>query len=166
MDENGLEWRRVARKEHLGRTKMLKKLFEQRKMRLRPFCNTGHHLICNSVFRGAKIRSSDLGGIWSSVGFQLFIGKQSIWADHSPIAWEKFKYHDLHQAFDWEHLRNEKEFFSRWTEYVENMLNPVRATPTDTCDTIDFGKEEVFKSTEVAAATRIESGKDAGENEI
>ena len=47
VDGSGLEWWRVVRKEHLGGTKMLKKLFEQRKMRLRSCCKTGHHLICN-----------------------------------------------------------------------------------------------------------------------
>ena len=41
------------------------------------------------------------------------------------------------------------------------------ATPTDTCDTIDFGKEEVFTSTEVAAAIRgLKSGNAAGKDEI
>ena len=32
------------------------------------------------------------GGIWLSVEFQLFIGKQSILANHLPIAWEMFCY--------------------------------------------------------------------------
>ena len=47
------------------------------------------------------------------------------------------------------------------------MLNPVRATPTDTCDTIDFGKEEIFSLTKVAAVIRgLKSGKVAGEGKI
>ena len=46
-------------------------------------------------------------------------------------------------------------------------MNPVRATPIDTCDTIDFEKEEVFTLTEVAAAIQgLKSGKAADENEI
>ena len=36
VGENGLQWRAIVRKEHLGGTKRLKKLFEQRKMRSRP----------------------------------------------------------------------------------------------------------------------------------
>ena len=44
---NGLEWRVIVRKEHLGGTKRLKKLFEQRKMRSRPGYRTDRHLICN-----------------------------------------------------------------------------------------------------------------------
>ena len=51
-------------------------------------------------------------------------------------------------------------------EKTEDLLNPVRAAPTDTCDTINFGKE-VFTSTEVAAAIRgLKSGTAAGEDEI
>ena len=46
-------------------------------------------------------------------------------------------------------------------------MNTLRATPTDACDTIDFGKEEVFTLTEVAAAIRgLKSGKTADEDEI
>ena len=50
----------------------------------------------------------------------------------------------------------------------ENTLeNPVRATPTDKCDTIAFGKEEAFTSTEVAVAIqRLKSGKAADEDKI
>ena len=47
VGENGLEWRAIVRKEHLGGTKRLKKLFEQRKMRSRPGYRTDRHLICN-----------------------------------------------------------------------------------------------------------------------
>ena len=47
VGENGLEWRAIVRKEHLGGTKRLKTLFEQRKMRSRPGYRTDRHLICN-----------------------------------------------------------------------------------------------------------------------
>ena len=64
-------------------------------------------------------------------------------------------------------LRDKKEILSRCREFFEDLLNPVRATPTDTCDTIDFGKEELFTLIEVAAATwGLKSGKAAGEDEI
>ena len=47
------------------------------------------------------------------------------------------------------------------------MLNPVRETPTDTCNTIDFGKGEVFILTEVATAMRrLKFEKAASEYEI
>ena len=64
-------------------------------------------------------------------------------------------------------LRDEKEILSRWKEYFEDLLNPVKATSTNTCDTINFGKEEVFTLIEVAAAVRgLKSGKSAGKDEI
>ena len=47
MGGNGLAWRAIVRKEHVGGTKRLKKLFEQRKMRSRPGYRTDRHLICN-----------------------------------------------------------------------------------------------------------------------
>ena len=48
VGENGLEWQAIVRKKHLGGTKRLKKLFEQRKVRSRPGYRTDRHLICNS----------------------------------------------------------------------------------------------------------------------
>ena len=55
----------------------------------------------------------------------------------------------------------------------ENILkcqlraDQVRATPTDTWKSIDFGKKEIFTLTEEAAAiSRLKSEKDAEENEI
>ena len=106
-------------------------------------------------------------GIWSSVGFQLFIGQQSILANHSPIAWKSLSTTTSIKDSTENILRDEKKIISRWREYFEDLLNPVRATPTDTCDTIDFRKEEVFTLTEVAAAIRgLKSRKAAGEDEI
>ena len=37
--------------------------------------------------------------VWSSVGFQLFFGKQNILADHPPFTWQKIEYHVLHEGF-------------------------------------------------------------------
>ena len=64
-------------------------------------------------------------------------------------------------------LRNKKEILSRWREFFENLSNPVKITPTDTYNTIDFRKEEVFTLTEVAAAIQgLKFGKAAGEDEL
>ena len=47
------------------------------------------------------------------------------------------------------------------------MLNLLRATFTDTCDTIDFEKKEVFRLTKMAADIQgLKSGKVAGNDEI
>ena len=64
-------------------------------------------------------------------------------------------------------LSDENEIFSPWREYFEDLLNSVRATSTDSCDTIDFGKEEVFTLAKVASAIReLKSGKATGKDEI
>ena len=39
-------------------------------------------------------------------------------------------------------LRDEKEILSRWRENFEDLLNLVRETPTDTCDTIGLKSYE------------------------
>ena len=86
------------RKEHVVGTKIYKKPSEQRKMLSRPCCKTGHHLICVSCIlrreklqlrQAVELHEEKFRRVWSSVKFQLFIGKQSILADHSPLAWEK-----------------------------------------------------------------------------
>ena len=51
-------------------------------------------------------------------------------------------------------LSDEKKFLSRWREYFEILLNPVKATLTDACDVIDFRNKEVFTLTVVAATIR------------
>ena len=64
-------------------------------------------------------------------------------------------------------LRDEKEILLRWREYLEDLLNLVRAKTKDTCATIGFGKEEVFALTKVAATIQgLKFGKAAGEDEI
>ena len=64
-------------------------------------------------------------------------------------------------------LRDKKEIFSQSQGYFQDLLNSVRATPTDMCLMIEFGKEDVFTLTEVAAAIRgLKCRKAAGEDEI
>ena len=59
-----------------------------------------------------------------------------------------------------------KSFYDK-ENAIEDLLNPVRATLTETCDSIEFGKEENFIMTEEAAAIpELKSGEVAGENKI
>ena len=80
MGENGLQWRAIVRKEHLGGTKRLKKLFEQRKMRSRPLLQ--ERSSSDLQFRYTEARKAATSAVkksrrshgksLSSVGFQLF----------------------------------------------------------------------------------------------
>ena len=70
--------------------------------------------------------------VWLSVGFQLFFGKQSILADHPPFTWQKIQCHVLHQDSAGNILTDENEILSRWREYFESHLNPVKASTRDT----------------------------------
>ena len=61
-------------------------------------------------------------------------------------------------------LRDKNVILSRRREYFEDLLNPVKATHTDTSDTINFGKEKAFTLTKVAVVIKaLKSGKAAGE---
>ena len=84
--------------------------------------------------------------VCSLLGFQLFIGKQSILVDQLPLSWELMGKTQVRQPSSrilQEISSRIKEIFSRWREYFKDVLKPVMATSTgsDKCDTIDFGKK-------------------------
>jgi len=65
------------------------------------------------------------------------------------------------------HLIAENEILSRWREYFEDILNPVKTTNNHTHEPICFVEEEVFTAREVATTIiRLKSGKAANEDEI
>ena len=62
-------------------------------------------------------------------------------------------------------LMDENEILSRWREYFEDLLNPVKASTHDTHEETHLG--EVFTAAKVTTAIKgIKSGKPAGEDEI
>ena len=62
---------------------------------------------------------------------------------------------------------NENEILSRWREYFEDLLNPVKASTRDTHKVKHLGEEQVFTAAKVATTIkRIKSKKAAGEDEI
>ena len=55
---------------------------------------------CTEALKSGNFGSKEIqevkGRVWSSVGFQLFFGKQSILADHPLLTWQKIECHVLH----------------------------------------------------------------------
>ena len=70
--------------------------------------------------------------VWSSVGFKLFFGKQSILADHPPFTWQRSSvtYSIKHSVGNI--LMDQNEIVLRWREYFEDLLNPVKASTRNT----------------------------------
>ena len=62
-------------------------------------------------------------------------------------------------------LTDENEILSRWREYFEDLLNPVKTSTRDQWEVAHLGEEEIFTAAEVATAIkRIKSGKAASED--
>ena len=49
-------------------------------------------------------------------------------------------------------LTDENKILSRWREYFEDFLNPVKASTRDTHEVTHLGEDEVFTAAEVATA--------------
>ena len=89
------------RKEHLSRTKMLQKLSEQRKMRLKALLQNRSSFDLQSRYLEARkvaAQAVKMSKEYSCKEFGCWLDfkySSAILANHSPIAREKFKYHDF-----------------------------------------------------------------------
>ena len=65
--------------------------------------------------------------VWSSVGWISTIFRQeSILADHPPFTWHSVTHSIKDSAGNI--LADENEILSRWREYLEDLLNPVKVS--------------------------------------
>ena len=92
--------------------------------------------------------------VWSSVGFQLFFGKQRILEDHQRLRRKISRVTYSINDSTGNILTVENEILSRWKEYQKNLLNEVKATTRDTQEMIRFAEEEVFTAAEVVTAIK------------
>ena len=108
-----------------------------------------------------------MGKIWSSVGFQLFFGKQVFWQTIRRLRGKRSSVTYSIKDSAGNTQTDENEILSRWREYFEDLLNAVKASTRDTHKVTHLGEEEVFTTAEVATAIKgIKSGKAAGDDEI
>ena len=111
-------------------------------------------------FRGAKSCSSGsknvertlFGAVWLSVEFQVFIGNKVFCLTTRRLRGKNLGITTSTKNSTGNILRNVNKILSRWREYFKDLLNPLKATAIDTCDSVDFGIEEVFILKEMATA--------------
>ena len=105
-----------------------------------------------------------MGRVWSSVGFQLLLGKQNILADHSRLRGKRSSVTYSMKDSACNILTDENEILSRWREYFEDLLNPVKASIRDTSR--GRGSFYYCRSDNDNNIKGIKSGKAAGEDEL
>ena len=105
--------------------------------------------------------------VWSSVGFQLFSANKVFWQTIRRLRGKRSSVTYSIKDSAGNILTDENEILSRWREYFEGLLNPIKASTRDTHKVTHLGKEEVFTVAEVTTTIKgIKSGKAAGEDEI
>ena len=73
-----------------------------------------------------------MGRVWSSVEFQLFFGKKVFWQTIRRLRGKRSSVtHSIKDSAD-NILTDENETLSRWRQYFEDLLNPVKASTRDT----------------------------------
>ena len=161
------------RKEHVGETKMLRKLFEQSKMRLGPCCKTGSSTDLQSRFSEARKAATQAVKLTQ----KRYCKEFGCWLDSNyssvnKVFWQTIcLLHGKSLSTKTKSLNTTRIQLSTSSRLRRKSFhvgeNTLRTTPDDTCDTIDFGKEKIFQLTELAAAIRVlKSGKAAGKDEI
>ena len=77
--------------------------------------------------------------VWSSVECQLFFGKQ-FWQTICRLRGKRSIITYSIKDSDGNILRDENQILSRWKEYFEDLLNPVKALTRDTHEVTHLGE--------------------------
>ena len=130
---------------------MLKKLFEQKKMLLRHYCKTGHHLVCNpSIPRREKLQLWQEKWFeehsWEEFGSRLYSNylpeNTLFWPAICRLRGKSFSTSTSIRDSDGNSLRDVKEDLSPWRECFEDLLNSVKATALTHAIRLILGKRK------------------------
>ena len=176
MGENGLEWRAIVRKEHLGGTKRLQKATRAKKDAFKAWLQDRSSSDLQSQYteerkaetlavKKSKEKSREEFG--RRLDSNYFSANKVFWQTIRRLHGKRLSITYSIKDSDGNILTNENEILSRWREYFEDLLNPVKASTRDTHEVTHLGEDKVFTAAEVATAIKgIKSGKAAGEDEI
>ena len=82
-----------------------------------------------------------MGRVWSLVGFQLYFGEQAFWQTIHCLRGKRLSVTYSIKDSAGNILTDENEIVSRWREYFEDLLNPVKASTRDTHEVTHLGEE-------------------------
>ena len=175
--ENGLEWRAIVRKRTPWWNQEVKEAIRAKKDAFKAWLQDRSSSDLQSRYTEARkaatsaVKKSKEGSHGKSlvVGWIPTIFRQTKYFGR-PSAVYVAKRSSITYSIkdsDGNILKDENEILSRWREYFEDLLNPVKASTRDTHEVTHLGEDEVFTAAEVATAIKgIKSGKAAGEDEI
>ena len=147
VGENGLEWRAIVRKEHLGGTKRLKKPLEQRKFKAWLQDRSSSYFLSRytEARKAATLavkKSKEKS--WEEFGRRLdsnyFSANKVFWQTIRRLRGKRSNVTYSIKDSDGNILTDENEILSRWRKYFEDILNPVKASTRDTHEVTHLGK--------------------------
>ena len=167
-----LEGRRVARKELLGGTKKLKKLFVRKKWPIRPGLQISHHLnFVRSTLKARKTAATKVKlskeRAWKEFGERL----DDDFKTANKMFWQTIRFlreKRSRGAFFIEDsngvtLKDQDAILNRWRDYFSDLLNPVDATPVQ----IQVEEDIQIAGADVNAVIKsLKTGKALGEGDI
>ena len=164
MGENGLEWRAIVRKRTPWWNQEVKEAIRAKKDAFKAWLQDRSSSDLQSRYTEARksgnfgskeIQREVMGRVWSSVGFQLFFRQTKYFGRPSAVYVAKRSSitYSIKDS-DGNILTDENEILSRWREYFEDLLNPVKASTRDTHEVTHLGEDEVFTAAEVATAIK------------
>ena len=141
VGENGLEWRVIVRKEHLGGTKEIKEAIRAKKDAFKAWQQDRSSSELQSRYTEARKAATlavkkSTEKSWKEFGRRLdsnyFSANKVFWQTIRRLRGKRSSITYSIKDSDGNILTDENEILSRWREYFEGLLNPVKASTRDT----------------------------------